>query len=216
MTEMMQKICPQDEFCGGCIYQGVAYEEQLKAKEAEIRALLKKNQVEPDRIDPIEGCLSQYAYRNKMEYTFGDLVKDGEMTLGMHMKGKFMSIITVDQCQLVHPDFNKILRATLDFVIQKGYPKYNKKSHAGLMRNLIIRRGVNTSEILVNIVTASDEASGLVFDSEAYADVIRGLDLDNTLVGVLRTNCETLADAVIPDSTEIIWGRDYYMEELLG
>ena len=216
MTEKISNICPQDEFCGGCIYQGVPYEEQLKAKEGEVRALLAKNKVEPEVFDNIEGCPSQYAYRNKMEYTFGDLVKDGEMTLGMHMKGKFMSIITVDQCQLVHPDFNKILRATLDFVIEKGYPKYNKKSHAGLMRNLIIRRGVSTEEILVNIVTASDEASGLKFDSEAYAEMIRNLDLENNLVGVLRTNCDTLADAVIPDSTEIIWGRDYYMEELLG
>ena len=204
-------LCPHKEFCGGCIYQGVDYAEQLKSKESEIGFLLKKNSVAPEVLDGIEGCPSQYAYRNKMEYTFGDLVKDGEMTLGMHKKGQFMSIITVDHCQLVHPDFNKILRATLDFAIEKGYPKYNKKSHAGLMRNLIIRRGVNTGEILVNIVTASDEKAGMVFDSQAYSEMIRGLDLENTLVGVLRTNCDTLADAVIPDSTEIIWGRDYYM-----
>ncbi|MBQ6089446.1 MAG: class I SAM-dependent RNA methyltransferase, partial [Firmicutes bacterium] len=209
-------LCPHKEFCGGCIYQGVDYAEQLKSKESEIGFLLKKNSVAPEVLDGIEGCPSQYAYRNKMEYTFGDLVKDGEMTLGMHKKGQFMSIITVDHCQLVHPDFNKILRATLDFAIEKGYPKYNKKSHAGLMRNLIVRRGVNTGEILVNIVTASDEKAGMVFDSQAYSEMIRGLDLGNTLVGVLRTNCDTLADAVIPDSTEIIWGRDYYMEKLLG
>ena len=209
-------LCPHKEFCGGCIYQDVEYHEQLKIKETEIGFLLKKNDVEPDVVDSIEGCPSQYAYRNKMEYTFGDLVKGGEMTLGMHKKGQFMSIITVDRCQLVHPDFNKILRATLDFVLEKGYPKYNKKSHAGLMRNLIIRRGVNTGEILVNIVTASDEKAGTAFDSQAYSEMIRGLDLENTLVGVLRTNCDTLADAVIPDSTEIIWGKDYYMEELLG
>ena len=210
------KKCPHDEVCGGCIYQGIPYEEQLKIKEREIQKLLKKNKVCPDKIDSIEGCPSQYAYRNKMEYTFGDLVKDGEITLGMHQKGRFMSIITVDQCQLVHPDFNKILRATLDFVIDKGYPKYNKKSHAGLMRNLIIRRGVSTSEILVNIVTASDEKAGITFDSREYSDMIQSLDLENKLVGVLRTECDTLADAVIPDKTEIIWGRDYYMEELLG
>lgn len=213
---MVASVCPHDEFCGGCIYQGVSYGDQLKKKEEEIRFLLKKNSVEPEVIDRIEGCTSQYAYRNKMEYTFGDLVKDGEMTLGMHKKGQFMSIITVDHCQLVHPDFNKILRATLDFAIEKGYPKYNKKSHTGLMRNLIIRRGVNTGEILVNIVTASDEKAGIAFDSEGYSKMIRGLKLENNLVGVLRTNCDTLADAVIPDSTETIWGRDYYMEKLLG
>ena len=209
-------ICPHDEFCGGCIYQGMSYEEQLKTKETDVQFLLKKNNVIPDRVDAIEGCPSQYAYRNKMEYTFGDLVKDGETTLGMHKKGHFMSIITVDQCQLVHPDFNRILRATLDFVNFRGYPKYNKKSHAGLMRNLIVRRGVNTGEILVNIVTASDEKAGMSFDSEAFSEMIRELDLENTLVGVLRTNCDTLADAVIPDSIETVWGRDYYMEELLG
>ena len=212
----LQKICPHDEVCGGCIYQGLSYKEQLKIKETDIQFLLKKNEVTPDKVDPIEGCPGQYAYRNKMEYTFGDLVKDGEMTLGMHKKGHFMSIITVDQCQLVHPDFNKVLRATLDFCLDHGYPHYNKKSHAGLMRNLVVRRGVNTGEILVNIVTASDEASGFVFDSLAYADMIRSLDLENTLVGVLRTNCDSLADAVVPDSLETIWGRDYYMEELLG
>ncbi len=210
------EICPHDEFCGGCIYQGMSYEEQLKTKETDVSFLLKKNNVTPDRVDPIEGCPSQYAYRNKMEYTFGDLVKDGETTLGMHKKGHFMSIITVDHCQLVHPDFNVILRATLDFVDEMGYPKYNKKSHAGLMRNLIVRRGVNTGEILVNIVTASDEASGSRFDSMAYADMILGLKLENKVVGVLRTDCDTLADAVVPDRVTTIWGRDYYTEELLG
>ena len=209
-------ICPHDEVCGGCIYQGFPYDEQLKAKESEVRALLKKNKVEPDVIDHIEGCPSQYAYRNKMEYTFGDLVKGGDMTLGMHKKGHFMSIITVDHCQLVHPDFNVILRATLEFVLNMGYPMYNKKSHEGLMRNLIIRRGITTDEILVNIVTASDEASGLSFDSAAYADMILGLDLENKVVGVLRTDCDTLADAVIPDRVRTIYGRDYYIEKLLG
>ncbi len=212
----IRELCPHDEFCGGCIYQGMSYEEQLKTKETDVSFLLKKNNVTPDKADPIEGCPSQYAYRNKMEYTFGDLVKDGETTLGMHKKGHFMSIITVDHCQLVHPDFNVILRATLDFVNEMGYPKYNKKSHTGLMRNLIVRRGVNTGEILVNIVTASDEASGSRFDNMAYADMILGLKLENNVVGVLRTDCDTLADAVVPDRVTAIWGRDYYTEELLG
>ena len=215
--------CPHKDLCGGCIYQGVDYPEQLKIKATDVEFLLKKNDIHPDVTDPIEGCPTQYAYRNKMEYTFGDLVKDGEMTLGMHKKGHYMSIVTVDQCQLVHPDFNKILRATLDFCVERNYPKYNKKSHTGLMRNLIIRRGVNTGELLVNIVTVSDEAFRNTygdeipcFDKDAFNDMIMGLDLENKVVGVLRTNCDTLADAVVPDSVEVISGRDHYMEELLG
>ncbi len=63
----------------------------------------------------IEAAPARYGYRNKMEYTFGDMEKDGPMTLGMHKKKHFMSIVTVDQCQLVHEDFNVILRGVLDF-----------------------------------------------------------------------------------------------------
>ena len=71
----MGEKCPHCEFCGGCIHQGVPYERQLAEKEREVRRLLEAKNVTPDRIDPIEGCPSQYGYRNKMEYTFGDFVK---------------------------------------------------------------------------------------------------------------------------------------------
>ena len=203
-----REICPHSEFCGGCIHQGVPYEKQLAAKEAEVLKLLEAKGVKPEKIDTIEGCPSQYEYRNKMEYTFGDFVKDGEMTLGMHRKKSFMSIVTVDQCQLVDPDFNMILDSVLRFAIDRGYKAYNKKSHKGLMRNLIIRKGVRTGQLLVNIVTSSEEG----FDEEGFVNMLRGLTLQNTIVGVLRTFNDSLADAVICDRLETLWGRDYYEE----
>lgn len=209
-------ICPHNEFCGGCIYQELPYEEQLNIKENEVKQLLSDKKVEAEVFEHIAPSPDIYRYRNKMEYTFGDLVKDGEMTLGMHKKGHFMSIVTVDDCQLVHEDFNKILKATLDFAKTKGYEKYNKKSHKGLLRNLIIRKGYKTDEILVNIVTASDEKAGVNFDEKGYLDTIQSLKIENNLVGVLRTYCDTLQDAVVPDEVKTIWGRDYYNEEILG
>ena len=206
------ELCPHSQFCGGCIHQGVPYEQQLAAKEAEVLKLLEAKNVTPEKIDTIEGCPSQYGYRNKMEYTFGDFVKDGEMTLGMHRKKSFMSIVTVDQCQLVDPDFNVILDGVLKFAIDNEYKAYNKKSHKGLMRNLIIRKGVRTGQLLVNIVTSSEEG----FDEEGFVAMLRGLTLNNTIVGVLRTFNDSLADAVICDRLETLWGRDYYEEEILG
>lgn len=205
-------ICKHNEFCGGCIYQEHDYPAQLKIKEQEVLNLLEKKEVSVEKIDHIEGCPCQYRYRNKMEYTFGDLVKDGETTLGMHKKGHFMSIITVDECQLVDEDFNKVLRFTLDFAHERGYKHYNKKSHLGLLRNLIVRKGMRTGELLVNIVTSSEEG----FDEEGFVEGLRALELNNKLVGVLRTFNDRLADAVICDSLKILWGRDYYMEKLLG
>ena len=147
--EDFNMLCPHSEYCGGCIYQGTPYEEQLTIKEAEVHNLLKKKDLQPEKVDRIEGCSSQYLYRNKMEYTFGDFIKDGETTLGMHRKKNFMSIVTVDHCQLVDPDFNLILRAVLDFVSEKGYPFYHKKTHKGMMRNLIVRKGVRTGEMCI-------------------------------------------------------------------
>lgn len=108
------------------------YSEQLAIKEGEVKELFSEKRIRPKTFDPIEGCPDQYRYRNKMEYTFGDMVKDGPMCLGMHKKRNFMSIITVDQCQLVDEDFNRILRFTLDFAAERGYKHYHKKSHRGL------------------------------------------------------------------------------------
>lgn len=206
------EICRHDEFCGGCIYQGTSYEEQLKIKENEVLSLLDKKDIKPENIMPIEPAPCQYRYRNKMEYTFGDQVKDGPMTLGMHQKRRFMSIVTVDECQLVHDDFNKILRATLDFCTERGYKHYHKKSHRGLMRNLIVRRGVHTNELLANIVTSSEPG----FDEEAFVEMLKGLDLEFELIGILRTFNDNIADAVNCEELKILDGRDYYMEKIMG
>ncbi len=205
-------VCKHNEFCGGCIYQEEDYPKQLKIKETEVLSLLEKKGASAEFIDKIEGCPHQYRYRNKMEYTFGDLVKNGEMTLGMHKKGNFMSIITVDQCQLVDEDFNKILSFVLNFAVEREYKFYHKKSHEGLLRNLIVRKGHRTKELLVNIVTSSEDG----FDEEGFKDGLLALELDNTIVGILRTFNDNLADAVVCQSLKTLWGRDYYMEELLG
>lgn len=206
------EICRDSNVCGGCVYQGVSYEEQLKNKAGEVRGLLDKKDINYGQLLDIEPAPNRYHYRNKMEYTFGDMEKNGPTTLGMHKKKHFMSIITVDQCQLVHDDFNTVLRGVLDFVIEKGYSHYHKKNHRGLMRHLIVRRGVRTGELLVNLVTSSEEG----FDEEAFVEMIRSLPLESEVVGILRTINDRLADAVYCDELRVLDGRDYYMEEIMG
>lgn len=198
--------------CGGCIYQGVPYREQLQLKAKDVLRHFKDNLVSFDDFLGIEGSPELYAYRNKMEYTFGDEVKGGPMTLGLHKQGRFMSILTTDQCQLVVQDFNRIIKATLDFCLEKGYPFYHKRSRKGLLRNLILRKGRRTGEILVNIVTSTQ----LHFDGPAYADMLNDLELEDQLVGILHTENDNPADAVVCDKLNILSGRDYYYEELMG
>ncbi len=206
------EICKHRELCGGCIHQGKPYEQQLAEKGNEVSMLLESKKIKVGEYSGIQGSPSQYRYRNKMEYTFGDTVKDGPLCLGMHRKKHFMSIVTVDECQLVPEDFNRILSAVLEFCQGRGYGFYHKKSHEGLLRNLIIRHGVRTGELLVNIVTSSQES----FDDNAFVNLVTGLELDNKVVGVLRTVNDRLADAVYCDELKVLWGRDYYMEKIMG
>lgn len=205
-------VCPISENCGGCIYQGVPYEEQLAEKNRGVQALLEKYDVDPSVYHGMVPAMERYRYRNKMEYTFGDLEKDGPLTLGMHKKKHFMSIVTSDCCQLVPEDFNRILRGTLEFCRDRGYRFYHKMSHEGLLRNLVVRRGVKTGELLVDIVTSSQ----VEFDEDGFLEMILGLQLDEKIVGVLHTTNDRVADAVIDEGTKILFGRDYYNEEILG
>ena len=208
----IREVCRDKDICGGCVYQCVPYEEQLSNKFGEVKGLLDKKDIRYGELLPIEGAPSRYGYRNKMEYTFGDMEKNGPMTLGMHKKKHFMSIVTVDQCQLVHEDFNVILRGVLEFASSRGYKHYHKKAHKGLMRHLIVRRGIRTGELLVNVVTSSEDG----FDENAFVEMIRALPLENQVVGILRTINDRLADAVYCDELRVLWGRDYYNEEILG
>lgn len=211
-------ICKHNDFCGGCLYQGLDYAMQVEMKCKEVIDLLDKKDVAYDKFLGIEGSPCIYRYRNKMEYTFGDQVKDGEMTLGMHQKGRFMSIVTVDECQLVDEDFNTILKATLDFCKEKGYDFYHKRSHEGLMRNLIVRKGERTGELLINIVTSSQRD----FDEAGYVDMLLNLPkysyrkVENEIVGILRTFNDNIADAVNCEKLKILYGRDYYNERIMG
>ena len=217
------KLCPQAEHCGGCIYQGVDYAEQLAAKDKAVRRLLDKHDIDQSVYLGMEPAICTGGYRNKMEYTFGDLEKGGELELGMHFKGRFMSIITTDECQLVPHAFNVILRSTLEFCRSEGYVPYHRKTHLGLLRNLVVRCGVRTGEVLVNIVTSSEPG----FDEDGFRDMLLGLDLRTDeekaagsegmkIVGIMRTFNDSVADAVIDESHKMLYGRDYYNEEILG
>lgn len=207
-----QDACPHFGACGGCIYQGVDYEEQLKIKEAQIKGLLDSV---IDYEYEFQGILSSpvhNGYRNKMEYSFGDEVKDGPMALGMHKRGSFHDIITVDGCRIVDNDYNRILRCVLDFASETGLPFLHKMRHEGYFRHLLVRKAVRTKEILVDVVTTTQHAC----DFSTLLEALCKLELDGKIVGILHTENDSLADVVQNDRTQVLYGQDFFYEELLG
>ena len=213
--EKTEGVCPHFGICGGCTYISLPYEKQLEIKEKQVKDLLDSvlcKQEKPYVFESIKGSPKEYEYRNKMEFSFGDEYKDGPLALGLHKKGSFYDITAVDNCHIVDGDFRKILVDTLAYFQDKGIPFYHKLKHEGYLRHLLVRKAKKTGEILVDLVTTSQMDVNL----DAYAEEIAKLPFDGTLAVILHTTNDSLADVVTNDGTDILYGRDYITEELLG
>ena len=306
--ETKKPMCDHFYSCGGCTYQTFAYTNQLKLKEQMVKELLSevipslRSESEDGNAASTEGATAdtssfvwegvlsspdQFRYRNKMEFTFGDAEKDGPLTLGLHRRNSTHDIISIDSCALVSPAWNEILKYTQKFYRDRGVPHYNKMTHRGVLRNLVIRESATDGGIIVNLVTTTHHSideytrdipwnekrsetvdelclpeyvAGLLslgdtspvgmdgYSSHGYKDgkygnkkkkVVRdkngifrnaylseeekggsgefeSLSRYNRIVGVLYTECDTVADAIIPDTVTLLYGEDYLMEEVLG
>ena len=268
--EDMNPICPHFGQCGGCTYQTLSYENQLRLKEQQVKDIFSRMILTVDNIvenvdksddsgnsdaccnsksgidmvwEGIKKSPADLAYRNKMEYSFGDEYKDGPLALGMHKKGGFHDIITVDECKIVDDDYNVILRAVLDFYSEMGVPFYHKMKHVGVLRHLVIRQAAGNKDILINLVTTtqdypsrlsnqgSDNIGGITEDVsidylnssiakrlhlKELIEKLLSLKLNGEITGILHTHNDSLSDAVIPEKVVTLYGRDYLYEELLG
>lgn len=207
-----ESFCPHFGECGGCARQTLPYSEQLKLKENLYKSTLEKYGVTVGEIEPIIASPEIYGYRNKMEYTFGDEIKGGPITLGMHRMYRASDIITTDQCRIAPPDFNRILSTVLEWAQEKGYPQYNRFKNEGFLRNLIIRRGVNTGEILVALCTTSYQS----LEQQELVARLMALQLEGTIIGILHLVHDRTGDVVRAETQTTLYGRDWYMETLMG
>ena len=220
-AERPEEACPHFGICGGCIYQSLPYEEQLNIKKEQVKSLL--DTVVADGTYEFQGIKASpisLGYRNKMEFSFGDEVKDGPLALGMHKRGSFYDIVTTPECRIVHPDFCRILVATKEYFEELGIAFYKKLQHQGYLRHLLVRRAVKTGEILVDLVTSTQrDYLGERTEEEVLAEWTKklvSLPLDGRLAGILHTENDSLADVVQSYATHILYGQDYFYEELLG
>ena len=220
--EKREPVCSIFPACGGCMYQTMSYEDQLKMKAKQVKELLDtavKNggQVDengnPDYVfEGIKGSPFEFAYRNKMEFSFGDEYKDGPLALGLHKKGSTYDVLSARDCKLVHEDMTKILCCVLEYFQERKTSFYKKMQHVGYLRHLLLRRANTTGEILVNLVTTSQEEMDLTPLKEA----LLALDLEGKIVGFLHIINDGLSDMVRSDETRILYGQDYFYEEILG
>lgn len=205
-------VCPHFGRCGGCTYQSLDYSAQLELKENQVKEILDNAINGEYQFDGIIGSPVNEHYRNKMEFSFGDEVKDGELALGLHKRNSTYDIVTVDGCRIIHDDFCKILMCTLEYFKERNVRYLHKLTHEGYLRHLLVRRTYKTGQILVDLVTTTQETH----DLEGWKKALLNLSLEGEIAGILHTNNDSLADAVVNDSTELLYGEAYIEEELLG
>jgi 23S rRNA (uracil1939-C5)-methyltransferase len=208
----IQPECSVFGTCGGCSHQNVPYNKQLELKKEQVLKLFENANISEFDFEGIEESPETFEYRNKMEFTFGDFEKGGELSLGMHAKGMSYSIVTVDDCRIIDVDFRKILKTVLDYLKDKNLSHYRVMQHEGYLRTLVIRKGINTGEILINIVTTSQ----VDFNFDEMTEILKNAEFEGKLTGVLHTINDSLSDIVQADEMRILYGREYIYEELLG
>ena len=210
--ETRQPVCSIFPECGGCMYQTMPYEEQMKMKDGQIRRIMDRA-VKGDYVfEGVKASPKEFGYRNKMEFSFGDEYKDGPLSLGLHKKGSTYDVLTAADCKLVHEDMNKILVCVLEYFKERNVSYYKKMQHTGYLRHLLLRRGDTTGEILVNLVTTTQEDH----DLEPLVSELLGLELEGKIVGILHILNDSLSDVVKSDETCILYGQDFFYERLLG
>lgn len=208
----IQAKCPHFGVCGGCSSQTLTYEKQLELLSEEVKDLFANANLQTGTYEDIAFSELQYEYRNKMEFTFGDMEKGGELTLGMHIKNKSFGIINVDECKIVDEDFRKIIKSTVEYFRKTNLPYYRVMKREGYLRHLVIRKAKNTGEIMINIVTTTQ----IDFDLSEYTEILKNIDFTGKLVSVLHTENDSFSDAVVPDKVNILYGIDHIQENLLG
>ena len=216
--EQTEGTCPHFGICGGCLYQSLPYEEQLKIKEQQVKSLI-DGVCSSYVFEGIKGSPVFKGYRNKMEFSFGDEFKDGPLALGMHRRGSFYDIVNTPECQIVNQDFCKILTYTLEYFTEKKAGYYKKLQHVGYLRHLLVRRAVKTGEILAALVTSGQTETLETGEEElleGWRAGLLSLSLEGSFAGILHIRNDSLADVVQSDETRILYGKDYFYEELLG
>lgn len=211
----IESPCPHFGICGGCAYLSLPYEKSIELKRQQVQRLLEKplaRQTKPWVLEGIKESPARYGYRNKMELTFGDEVKGGELSLGMHKKGSFYDIVNVPQCQIMDADYRAIVTYTREYFLKAGIPFYHKMSKEGYLRHLMVRKAMATGEILIALVTTTQ----MDLDLTEYVEGLKALPLEGTIAGILHTLNDTLADTIQSDETRVLYGRDFFEEKLLG
>ena len=206
--DRIEAPCIHFNYCGGCAVQHLSYENQLSLKFREVQTHLKNKGFNESVVQPVIGMAEPFFYRNKMEFTFG---KDG--TLGMHEQGNFRKVFGTSDCLISSQDTQVIRNVVSRWQHRHQLLGYDKMTHNGLLRHLMIRYSQITGEYMVALFAAESPVNL----QSAVEDLVTELiELDIDIKSILWMKNEDVADRAQSEETTILHGRDYIHDEIYG
>lgn len=224
-AERAVPFCKHYGVCGGCKWQCLEYEHQLKYKQQQVvDALVRIGKVELPEITPILGSEKTRCYRNKLEFTFSnkrwltreevekDVQYDNMSALGFHIPDAFDKVLDIEECALMEPLNNKIRNGLRDFAVREGIPFYNLRSQTGVLRNIMLRTST-TGEVMLlvqarieNDVDMEQLTKVMNFCADSFPEV-------TSLLYVVNNKCnDTFGDLEV----HTFKGTDFIYEEMEG
>ncbi|MFZ1731434.1 MAG: 23S rRNA (uracil(1939)-C(5))-methyltransferase RlmD [Bacteroidota bacterium] len=211
--------CKHFGVCGGCKWQHMSYEQQLVWKREHVRDAFERiGGLEDVVVNETLPAVAPYFYRNKMEYSFGEMRwlledelgevnRDAELfALGLHVPKRYDRILHIDECHLESPESNLVLNATREFFLSRGVPAYSTRTHTGNLRHLVIREAKHTGERMVYLVTSQrmeeympDYASLLQREEFGVTTLIQGVTQRKSTVAIGEEDIVHFGDGTISE-----------------
>jgi len=187
----------------GAPWQVLPYAKQLEAKHEQVADALKRIGRLDAEVEPIVPAVEQWRYRNKAEFSFGTS-EDGALELGFHPPGRWDQVAPMAECLLVSERADAARRTVLGWAREQGLSAFDRRTHGGLLRNLVVREGRRTGDLQLRLVLGDGE-----IDEAALAEA---LDVE----GLFVTRTAQLAETTAGGDTHLVGGRPALREELAG
>ena len=220
-----EPFCSHFGVCGGCKWQCLSYEEQLKYKQKQVfDNLTRIGKVELPEFRPILGSEKTRFYRNKLEFTFSnkrwlteeevkqDVKYDQMNAVGVHIPGAFDKVLAIDKCWLQDDISNQIRNAVRDYAYAHNFPFFDLRTQEGLLRNIMIRTS-STGELMVVLQCKVTDDEGRRKMEEILQFMADSFPQITSLMYVINNKCnDTIGDLDV----EVFKGNDHIFEEMEG
>ena len=213
-TDQVNPVCEHFKWCGGCTTQQLDYQTQLYYKQKQVSDILNKIGGKKNLdINTIIGCENTFFYRNKMEYTFsgipwyiGDESYD-DVIIGLHVPKRFDKILNINKCHINDEVFNDILEISKEVAVKEKMIPYHVRKHTGFLRFLVIRIGIHTNEVMVNLVTAGYKPKIIKPLVDALVDRIPNI---KSIVNTINNQKSNIASG----TSKLLYGDEYINEKI--